>query len=134
MKRHSTEWLAALDAYVGEHAEKPFAWGPHDCCTWAAGWVQQVRGADPMADLRGYDSALSAGRVLASAGGLLAAVTARMGSPITGTMAQIGDVALVRHGQGLLSMGICIGPYIAAPGQSGLLMVSIARAEAAWRV
>ncbi|MEY2688894.1 MAG: hypothetical protein RL375_3092, partial [Pseudomonadota bacterium] len=63
-----------------------------------------------------------------------AAVTARMGPPIVGTMAQIGDVALVRHGHGLLSMGICIGPYIAAPGEAGLLMVSIARAEAAWRV
>lgn len=134
MKRHSTEWFAALDAYVDQYREQPFAWGTHDCCTFAAGWVLLVRGVDFMADLRGLDTALSAARALADNGGLLAAVTQRMGPPVAGLMAQVGDVVLVRHGAGQRSMGVCIGPYVTAPGEAGLLMVPIIQAEAAWRV
>lgn len=134
MMRHSTEWFEALDAYIHQHRDMPFAWGVHDCCTFAAGWILSVRGVDFMADLRGLDSALSAARALADNGGLLAAVTQRMGLPVAGLMAQVGDVVLVRHGVEQRSMGVCIGPYVAAPGEAGLLMVPILQAEAAWRV
>lgn len=134
MVRHSTEFFQALDDFIGGRRELPFAWGSQDCCNFAADWVELVRGVDPMADLRGLESALAAGRALADAGGLLAAVTQRMGPPILGALAQVGDVALVRHGAGLSSMGVCLGPYVTAPGDAGLLMLPITHAEAAWRV
>lgn len=132
--RHSTEFFQVLDDFIGARRELPFAWGSQDCCNFAADWVQLVRGVDPMADLRGLNSGLEANRALVAAGGLLAAVTQRMGPPIVGKMAQVGDVALVRHSAGLLSMGVCLGPYVTAPGVAGLLMLPITHAEAAWRV
>ncbi len=132
--RHSTAWHEALDAHIATRASTPFTWGLHDCCVFAADWVAAVRGTDPMADLRGLASALDARRALDAAGGILAAVVARMGQPVPGAFAQVGDVALVRHGEGRLSMGICLGAYVTAPGERGLLMVPIDDAEAAWRV
>lgn len=132
--RNTKEWFAALDAHVEHHSGLLFVWGSNDCCTFAADWVATARGADPMADLRGLHTAMAAARAISEAGGLLAAVTARMGPPLPGTFAQVGDVALVRHGVDQVSMGVCVGPYVAAPGAVGLLMVPISQAEAAWRV
>lgn len=134
IQRHTDAWFSALDAYIAERQALPFSWGTHDCCTFAADWVATVRGTDPMADLRGLDTAMAAARAIDAAGGLLAAVTARMGASVPGTFAQTGDVALVRHGAGQVSMGVCLGPCVAAPGSMRLLMVPIHHAEAAWRV
>lgn len=132
--RHSAEWYAALDAHVRARGERPFAWGSNDCCTFAADWVQTVRGNDPMQGLRGLNTALNALRTINALGGLQNAVTDRMGACIAGPLAQVGDVALVRHGAGRLSMGLCLGAHIAAPGLAGLLLLPIDQAEAAWRV
>lgn len=134
IERHSTAWHEALDAFVAQRTAMPFAWGKNDCCTLAADWVQIARGTDPMADLRGLNSAIAAARALDAAGGILQAVQKRMGPPLPGTFAQVGDVALVGHQNDATSMGVCVGAYIAAPGVQGLLMVPISRAEAAWRV
>lgn len=132
--RHSDAWYMALDEFIDARAPIAFAWGTNDCCTFAADWVEVARGTDPMADLRGITSERQAARVLRDEGGLLAAVTARMGIAIPGTMAQVGDVALVRHGEGRLSMGVCLGDSIAVPSEAGLARAPITTAEAAWRV
>ena len=134
MNRHSTVWYEALDAFVEQRSSLPFAWGSNDCCTFAADWVQIVRGEDLMEDLRGLTTALTAARALQQEGGLLAAVVRRMGDQLPGTFAQVGDVALVRHGGDKVSMGVCLGAFVAAPGEAGLLMVPIDQAEASWRV
>lgn len=44
--------MDALRAFINRHLPEPFAWGHHDCCTFAANWVLACRGVDPMADLR----------------------------------------------------------------------------------
>lgn len=132
--RHSTAWYEALDAFVDDRGARPFAWGSNDCCTLAADWVQAARGEDPMTDLRGLDTMEAAARSLHQEGGILAAVTRRMGDPLPGAFAQVGDVAMVRHNGDRLSMGVCVGAFVAAPGVAGLLMVPINQAEAAWRV
>ena len=134
LDRHSADWYAALDEYVRARHGLPFAWGSHDCCTFAADWVQTVRGNDPMQGLRGLSTASNALRTINALGGLKNAVTARMGEAVAGTLAQVGDVALVRHGGDRLSIGVCLGAHIAAPGLTGLLMLPITQAEAAWRV
>lgn len=145
IERHSTAWYEALDAYVAARADVPFAWGSNDCCTFAADWVLLVRGVDPMADLRGaykaltpnaghQGGAIAAGRALQAAGGLLAAVTQRMGAPIGGRFAQVGDVAFVTHPSGRVAVGVCVGAFVAGPWERGLLMLPITQAEAAWRV
>jgi hypothetical protein len=47
-----------LEAFINRHLPEPFAWGHRDCCCFAADWVQECRGVDPMADLRGAYSNL----------------------------------------------------------------------------
>lgn len=144
LDRHSTAWFNALDAFMVDRMYRPFDWGTNDCCTCAADWVVLARGVDPMADLQPLMVSLRessplraqaiATRWLAEQGGLLQVVTQRMGEPLPGPMAQIGDVALVAHGQDRQSMGVCIGQYVAAPGDEGLQLVSLSSAQACWRV
>lgn len=59
-------------AYAARWAGLPWEWGAQDCCTFAADWVREQTGRDPMADLRGrYGSAGEADRLIAAAGGLV---------------------------------------------------------------
>lgn len=142
--RHSTAWFNALDAFIQQRMYRPFGWGTHDCCTCAADWVSQVRGVDPMADLQpltyalrtssGNRAAVLAARWLQEQGGLLRVVSQRMGDPLPGPLAQVGDVALVAHGEDRQSMGVCVGQYVAAPGDEGMQLVPLSAALACWRV
>jgi len=45
----------------------PFEWGVSDCCFWAD-IVRDITGWDPIADGRGYDSAMSARQMVRNAG------------------------------------------------------------------
>ena len=133
IERFSTEWFSALDAFVAERTDAPFAWGTNDCCTLAADWVRMMRGNDPMADLRDYTTMLGAYKLLEAEGGIVAAIDKRLGTHGSGMFAQVGDVVVVRHGNDQMSAGVCIGSHIVAPGDKGLLMVPINQAEASWR-
>jgi hypothetical protein len=128
-----------LDEYLEGRRDAAFGWGAHDCCTFAADWVLAATGRDPMADLRGLDSALAAMRRLRDLGGFLAAGTAGLGEPVPGLMARRGDVVLVASGRrpGRASghaFGIHTGSHIAAAGPSGLVFLSVLEGIAAWRV
>ena len=48
------DWRARLGAHIAAHRTRPFAYGAHDCATFAAGAVQAVTGSDPAAGLTGY--------------------------------------------------------------------------------
>lgn len=67
-----------LAEYLDHAASTPPRWGAHDCCSFAADWVQTQIGADPMADLRGYGSHLAATRILKAEGGIVAAIERRL--------------------------------------------------------
>lgn len=128
-----------LDTFVQERRGRPFAWGSHDCCSFAADWVLQATGRDPMVDLRGLETPLQAMRRLRDLGGFLAAGTAVLGVAVPGLMAQRGDIVMVRSGrrQGRASgyaFGVCTGGHLAAPGKTALLFLAVTDAEAAWRV
>jgi hypothetical protein len=66
--------------YIAQTRYLPFQWGVCDCCMWAAGYVKDATGTDPMADLRGaYDSAFTARQVRMRHGGIVAMTGVRMG-------------------------------------------------------
>lgn len=89
------DWMIRLDALVREKAGHAYAWGESDCCTLAADCVVAITGQDPMADLRGtYDGEAAAQGVLTREGGLVAALTARLGPPVPVRMARPGDVGI----------------------------------------
>lgn len=67
------------EEFVAGEIPKPWAWGEVDCTLFPADWVRAVTGVDPAASFRGkYDSELSAHRMLKSAGGFVAAISAEM--------------------------------------------------------
>jgi hypothetical protein len=97
------DWPERLAAHTARWRATPFAWGQHDCATFAAGWVLEIHGFDPLEPLRGaYATEAEYLGLLEDAGGLLALMqraAARNGLPECGpAFAQRGDIALVRLG------------------------------------
>lgn len=124
-----TTWQSALRDCVADRYHRPFAWGVHDCCTFAADCVAAVTGADPMRDLRGlYDDAISAARItrVLALDGLLAA---RLGPEITPLLAQTGDVGLTGHG----TCAVWLGSAWMAPGREHLQALPDGAVLRAWR-
>ncbi|MBB4620123.1 DUF6950 family protein, partial [Sphingomonas abaci] len=59
------DWEARLAAYLEPLRARPFAWGRHDCSTFAAGAVEAMTGVDPMPEFRGrYSTARGSVRAL----------------------------------------------------------------------
>ena len=144
-------WTRRLDALLAAHADRPFAWGSHDCCTFAADVVHTLTGHDFMADLRGtYTGRRHAARLLAEltatanpGGGkagngmppLLAFAYARLGSPMVPGHAQRGDVVLyAQPATGRPALGVCVGAFLVGPGPTGLSRAPMALATHAWKV
>ena len=127
-------WEHRFVAFLTARAQMPFAWGSNDCCTFAADCAEAITGTDPMADLRGYDSEIGAGRVLVRAGveSFEALVASRFDEVPIG-MARRGDLALVMQGNeaGLM---VVEGDLLAGPSETGLKRVPRDRMIRAWRV
>jgi len=131
-----------LAAFIDERRHRPFAWGEHDCCLFAADWVLALTGIDPAAALRArYDRELGAARLARECG------TASHGDPwgvlewptylgLAETPVSYsgrGDVAAVEHG-GRMHLGVIIGRYAAAPGSDGLEFLPRRFWRRTWRV
>lgn len=125
-----------LAQYVRKRADTPFVWGASDCCTFAADWVLEATGRDPMAALRDlYIDEGSASRMLSAPGGLARLVTTWLATdplPFV-TTAQRGDIVLYESGAGP-ALGICIGDKFAAMRENGVGYFSMRHAAHAWRV
>ena len=134
-------WETRLAHLEMQARERPFAWGEHDCCTWAADAIRCMTGADPLGGLRGaWRSEDEAMGLLASLGGLHAAVRARLGAPLgCVALARRGDVVMVTAGKGK-ALAVCMGDVAVAPGPDGLSRVPMAARDGdcrpllAWRV
>jgi hypothetical protein len=127
------DWPAALARYIDAHRDTPFGWGAFDCVRFAAGWVLEATGVDPVVDLQWTDMR-SALTVLEQLGGLRVAVEDRLGSPISAAIAWRGDVILheITERPGL---GVCVGADFAAPSEDGgLMFIPMSAARMAWRV
>lgn len=127
------DWEASLSALVTQALPRPFAWGAHDCCTWAADAVLAQTGADPAEGLRGtYDDARTALALVQRLGGM-AEIGSRCGRPIPPLMAAHGDIGLVHH-EGRELLAVCGGAHWLATGPAGLLALPLHLAINAWRV
>ena len=124
---------AALLQVQTERMARPFRWGVHDCCLWAADCVQAQTGTDPAAGLRGaYADAVGALRLLRNLGGLRV-VASRAGEPIAPMAAAEGDVGLIPAGK-RACLAVCFGEAWMLAGTHGLVPQPLDRAVAAWRV
>ena len=110
------DWETRLAAYLEPLRTLPFAWGKHDCCTFAAGAVKAMTGVDPMPEFRGrYTTARGSVRALR--------VDARVPAPIrrSGKFETV-DPSLAHRGDIIMSdglLGICLGPFMVAVGAEG---------------
>lgn len=132
MKKNN--WTLALHQQIAEFNDKPFAWGTHDCCTFAADCVLAMTGIDHLAAHRGsYKTAAGAARRLAKVGGIEAGMIALLGEPIAPALAQRGDVVCFTSPLGDTA-GICMGTHIAAAGENGITHTPMVQAYKVWRV
>lgn len=110
------DWEARLAAYLEPLRARAFAWGSHDCCTFAAGAVEAMTGTDPMPEFRGrYSTAIGSARALRRFGaGDLAATLDGKFEAVPASLAHRGDIVM---SSGLL--GICLGGFLVAVGREG---------------
>lgn len=138
------DWETRLAAYLAPLRTRPFAWGTHDCCTFAAGAVEAMTGVDPMPEFRGhYSTAIGSARALRRFGaGTLEATIDTKFERVPAPLAQRGDVVMIRQFEGQSDglLGIAWSSFAIAVGAEGARegLLRLNRADwiepRAWRV
>jgi len=132
--RHQ-DWSKRFNSLIQAASNKPFVWGKHDCCLFAADVVYELTGVDHAQFLRGrYKTHLGAARIIKKLGGVKVIVENALGDEIQPLLAQRGDIVLIKTKEFGDTLAVCAGEYCFAPGYNGLAKVSIQEAVAAWRV
>lgn len=129
-------WERRLSEAITLARERPFAWGLHDCPTFAFETRQRLTGgADVAALWRGrYSTARGGLRVLRRLGWdtLETMGRALLGAPLVSVhLAQRGDLVLVEGGTGF---GVCLGARAFGMAPDGLVSLPLDAWGLAWRV
>lgn len=126
-------WEERLAEVVEAAQSRPFVWGSHDCCMFAAVCVDAITGSD-LADRLGYTDETGAHAIIAQHGGLAEAVAHHLGESVDRwALARRGDVCLVPTEQGD-GVGVCIGAQIAVAAERGLEHYPLHLAQRVWRI
>lgn len=125
------DWPERLAEYVEAARDIPFAWGLHDCGTFAVGAIEAVTGTRHQIPLA--VSAAAYAHMLRDHGTLHDMTTAMLGTPIPSAYARRGDVVMLMV-DGRETIAVCLGACAAAPGESGVVTAPMEFAVAAWRV
>lgn len=133
-----SNWPAALTLFLNEKQQQPFDWKENNCSFFASDWVAILTGIDPAANYRAsVDSALSAARVLAEAGGIESITeqecAANNWPEVSPRLAQRGDVCLVDSEAGP-ALGVVAGSSAAFAGPRGVEFVPVSACRRAWRI
>lgn len=128
-------WERRLADAIEAARARPFAWGVHDCATWAADVRRAITGDDLADAWRGrYRTAAGAARLLRRLGfgSLIEAATARLGPPLPSVlMARRGDVLA---DPGARALGVCVGAWGLFLTPDGLTERPLADCAMAWSV
>lgn len=135
----ATERALLLAGYVAGWHRRPFEWRASNCAHFAAGWLIELTGRNPLRNLPETPSRMAARRLVLQMGGSLAdACTRVLGrSPIAAAQAQLGDIVLLPVASHPASgaLAVCGGRMSAALTQeAGVVWLPTASAVAAWRV
>lgn len=126
------DWPERLVAYIDARAAEPFAWGHNDCVTFAADWVVEATGVDPIPDYRKPYGEVSANRALRKLGGIADATSARL-TEKPPSFAMRGDIGLIEI-EGRASLVIVDGDTVVGPGPNGIERVHRSLLVKAWEV
>jgi hypothetical protein len=125
-------WEIALVDEIDRARGMAFAWGVHDCATWAFDVRRRLTGIDAAAAWRGrYATAAGSVRVMRRLGWqtLPAMGCALLGAPIQPLCAQRGDIAMWGG-----AFGVCAGAVAVFVAQAGLTERPMTETTMAWRV
>ena len=127
------DWHNRLIAVIRAAEERPFLWGEHDCCLFAADCAEAMTGDNFADGWRGtYDSETGAKKALLRGGGSLETVLAKYLDEVPVKMAQRGDIAVVDNADTRCA-GVIYGGAVWVPGEEGLICLRI-KPLSAWRV
>lgn len=131
------DWPERLAAFIDARRDHGFAWGLHDCTTFAADAVLELTGEDPAADVRGTYATEEEAEAIIGADGLEARVAgflAGWGAPeCEPAFAQRGDIVFVEVGNQRM-FGVHLGSAVAVPGVDRLYFAPTSRVLRAWAV
>lgn len=127
------QWPEILADEIEAARGRPFAWGSHDCCAFAARVVQAMTGVDFLANFAPYHDKAGANALLSGHDGVRDFATACLGNPIPPLKAQRGDIVVVDTKDGE-ALGICNGSHHVCASLRGIEVVPFGEALAAWRV
>ncbi|WNS34752.1 hypothetical protein RQP58_08635 [Enterobacter asburiae] len=127
------DWHNRLIAVIRAAEKRPFLWGEHDCCLFAADCAEAMTGDNFADGWRGtYDSETGAKKALLRGGGSLENVLAKYLDEVPVKMAQRGDIAIVENA-GTRCAGVIYGGAVWVPGETGLVCLRI-KPLSTWRV
>lgn len=127
------DWHNRLIAVIRAAEKRPFLWGEHDCCLFAADCAEAMTGDNFADGWRGtYDSETGAKKALLRGGGSLEKVLSKYLHEVSVKMAQRGDIAVVENA-GTRCAGVIYGGAVWVPGETGLVCLRI-KPLSVWRV
>lgn len=131
------DWPSRLHDVIEAARETPFAWGSHDCCTFAAACVEAVTGRNVWPASRRYTTEQGAYRALRGLGDgyLTDTIDDILGPRKAPFRAGRGDIVAVHTptGPGIAVVDLT-GEWVVAPAQGGLSRLHLVEAFAAWTV
>ncbi|HID3971108.1 TPA: DUF6950 family protein [Enterobacter cloacae] len=126
------DWHNRLIAVIRAAEKRPFLWGEHDCCLFAADCAEAMTGENFADGWRGtYDSETGAKKALLRGGGSLEKVLAKYLDEVPVKMAQRGDIAVVENA-GTRCAGVIYGGAVWVPGEAGLVCLRV-KPMSTWR-
>lgn len=126
-------WVTRLPETLQKATQKPFSWGEHDCCLFAADCVIAVCDFDPCEKIRGrYKTKAGAARVLKTEFGDLESALSRFFSEIGPEKAMRGDIVMFNGDDGK-TLGVIWANKTWAVTNSGVCPVNFQPIKA-WRV
>lgn len=127
------DWQKRLVTVIKAAEKRPFLWGEHDCCLFAADCAKAMSGEDFAVGFRGtYKSETGAKKTLLRSGGSLEKVLAQFLDEVTPALAQRGDIAVIENA-GRKCAGVIYGGAVWVPGESGLVGLRL-NPLSVWRV
>lgn len=129
---------AAYAGVIAAARRRAFAWGVHDCCTFAADCVHALTGRDALLELPAWRTRDEAQALIAALGGLRQAVTGVLGvEPAAPGYAATGDVVLAVDPfdpEAREILAVAHGGELLAPGARGLSVLPRSAALCCWKV
>jgi len=136
MSVRSAGWQDRFWAVIAEAREQPFAWGTHDCVTFAAKCVAAVTGEDTLGKVTGRFGTWSDARAAVRAYGsdLGAAVDEFLGPRVPWTQISIADIAIALDDHGKQLLVVHDGVQLICPDHVGLRSIPFRCALGGWKI